>query len=164
MYAILGVWSVDRAGAPAFGPMVTAVLVHEFVHSYTNPLIDAHSRELAAAAAKIFGPVAEAMRAQAYGDPRVVLYETLVRGSVARYLLAHGGEMAARRAIEADTQDSFFWAQEVYDLLGEYERERAAYPTLEAFMPKLIDYFKGLGPRVPALIKSNAESHPTVAH
>jgi len=164
MYAILGVWSVDSAGAPAFGPMVTTVLVHEFVHSHTNPLIDAHGRELDAAAAKIFGPVAEAMRAQAYGEPRVVLYETLVRGCVARYLLAHGGEPAARRAIEADTQDSFFWAQEVYDLLGEYERERAAYPTLESFMPKLIDYFKGLGPRVPALIQSDAQSHPKAIH
>ena len=51
----------------------------------------------------------------------------------------------------------------MYDLLGEYEQERTAYPTLEAFMPKLINYFKSLGPRVPALIKSNAESHPTVA-
>jgi hypothetical protein len=164
IYAILGVWSVDRAGAPAFGPMVTTVLVHEFVHSYTNPLIDAHSRELAEAAAKILGPVAKAMRAQAYGEPRVVLYETLARGSVARYLLAHGGETTARRAIEADTQDSFFWAQEVYDLLGEYERERAAYPTLEAFMPKLIDYLKGLGPRVPALTQTNAQSHPKAIH
>ena len=164
LYAILGVWSVDSAGAPAFGPAVTAVLVHEFVHSHTNPLIDAHSRELAAAAARIFGPVAEAMRAQAYGEPRVVLYESLVRGCVARYILAHGGEMAARRAIEADARNSFFWAQEVYDLLGEYERERAVYPTLEAFMPKLIDYFKGLGSRVPALIQSDAQSHPKAIH
>jgi hypothetical protein len=72
--------------------------------------------------------------------------------------------MTARRAIEADTQDSFFWAREVYDLLGEYERERAAYPTLEAFMPKLIDYFKGLGPRVPALIQSDAQLHPKAIH
>lgn len=164
IYAILGVWSVDSTGAPVFGPMMRDVLVHEFVHSHTNPLIDAHGRELAAAAAKIFGTVAEAMRAQAYGEPRVVLYESLVRGCVARYILAHGSEAAARRAIQADMQDSFFWAPEVYDLLGEYERDRAAYPTLEAFMPKLIDYFKGLGPRVPALIKSTAENHPKVVH
>jgi hypothetical protein len=52
----------------------------------------------------------------------------------------------------------------VYDLLGAYERERAAYPTLESFMPKLIDYFKGLGPRVPALIQSDAQSHPKAIH
>ncbi len=162
MYAILGVQSVDSAGAPVFGPMMTDVLVHEFVHSYANPLIDSHSRELDAAATRIFGPVAEAMRAQAYGVPRVVLYESLVRGCVARYILAHGGDIAARRAIQADTMDSFFWAQELYDLLGEYERDRAAYPTLEAFMPKLTEYFKGLGPRVPALIKSDVEGRPKV--
>lgn len=162
MYAILGVWNVDSAGAPVFGPEMKPVLVHEFVHSYTNPLIDGHSRELTAAAARIFSPVAEAMRAQAYGEPKVVLYESLVRGCVARYLLAHGGEAAARREIQSDTMNSFVWAQELYDLLGEYERERAAYPTLETFMPKLIEYFQGLGPRVPKLMKGDAESRPKV--
>ncbi|MGO9243019.1 MAG: DUF4932 domain-containing protein [Bryobacteraceae bacterium] len=157
MYAILGVWNVDGAGAPVFGPEMRDVLVHEFVHSYANPLIDAHSRELSPAAARIFVPVAGAMRAQAYGDPRIVLYESLVRACVARYVLAHGGEAAARRAIQADTMNSFFWAQELYDLLGEYERERATYPTLEAFMPKLIEYFQSLGPRLPKMMKGGAE-------
>jgi len=156
LYAILGVWNVDSSGAPVFGPFLTGILVHEFVHSYTNPLIAAHGRELTAAAAQIFAPVAEAMRAQAYGEPQVVLYESLVRASVARYLLAHGGEAAARSEILADTGSSFFWAQELYDLLGEYERQRATYPTLEAFMPRLIEYFQGLGPRLPKLMKGDA--------
>ena len=139
--------------------MLNEVLVHEFVHSYANPLIDSHGRELNAAAAQIFRPVAEAMRKQAYGEPRVVLYESLVRACVARYALAHGGEAAVRRNIESDRLDSFVWAQELYDLLGEYERQRAAYPTLEFFTPKLVEYFQGLGPRVPALLKGAAE-HP----
>ena len=108
MYAILGVWNVDGAGAPVFGPEMRDVLVHEFVHSYANPLIDAHSRELSTAAARIFVPVAPAMRAQAYGDPRIVVYESLVRACVARYLLAHGGEAAARREIQADTTELLF--------------------------------------------------------
>jgi len=160
LYAILGVWVVDSAGAPVFPPVLNDVLVHEFVHSYANPLIDTHGRELNAAAAQIFRPVAEAMRKQAYGEPRVVLYESLVRACVARYALALGGEAAARRDIDGDRQDSFVWAQELYDLLGEYERLRAAYPTLEFFMPKVAEYFQGLGPRVPSLLKGTAQSRP----
>jgi hypothetical protein len=40
MYAILGVWRVDADKQPTFDKSFLLTLVHEFAHSYVNPLVD----------------------------------------------------------------------------------------------------------------------------
>ena len=58
LYCILGVWYADEEGKPKFSGDQVSTIVHEFCHSYANPIIDRHAAELQAAGEKIFPAVA----------------------------------------------------------------------------------------------------------
>jgi hypothetical protein len=78
--------------------------------------------------------------------------ESLVRVSVARYLRAARGDSAARREVAAQRARGFLWTDELFELFGEYERDRARYPTLDAFLPRVAAYFTALVPRIGGII------------
>src|SRR5205823_13968755 len=73
LFCILGVWETDWHGLPAFPKTVIATIVHEFNHSYANPIIDRHIKEMEAPGQRLFRHVAEQMRSQAYGDESTML-------------------------------------------------------------------------------------------
>ena len=95
VYAIPGVYQVDSKGDPTFAAGYLENLVHEFVHSYANPLVDQSGDGMEKPGAAIFNTVADAMRMQAYGTWKILLYESMVRASTARYVLEHNGIEAA---------------------------------------------------------------------
>jgi hypothetical protein len=141
LYCILGVWYADKAGKPAFSGDQVSTIVHEFCHSYANPIIDRHSAELQAAGEKIFPAVARRMNAMAYGNWKTMFYESLVRACVLRYTRHHEGAVAAWMATQRERANGFAWMGGLSDLLGEYETHRDKYPTLESFAPRLMAFF-----------------------
>jgi hypothetical protein len=76
VYAIPGVYQVDSNGAPPFAAVYLENLVHEFVHSYANPLVDQFADPMEKPATAIFKTVADAVRQQAYGTWKILLYES----------------------------------------------------------------------------------------
>lgn len=148
VYAITGVYQVDSNGDPIFAAGYLENMVREFVHSYTNPVVDQSAARMEKPAAAIFSTVADTMRMQAYGTWKILLYESLVRASTARYVLEHDGIEAAFQQVRQEQWRSFYWTGELVDLLGRYERERDQYPTLAAFMPEVARFLEGLAPRV----------------
>jgi hypothetical protein len=141
LYCVLGVWQTDSAGQPSFSQDVLGTVVHEFGHSFANPIIEAHFKDLSAAGEKLFAQVKNQMQSQAYGSAKTMLCESLVRASVVRYELKYQGPNAAQEAIRREKQQGFLWMQELADCLGEYETHRAQYPTLERFSPRLVKFF-----------------------
>jgi hypothetical protein len=141
LYCILGVWQTDDQGLPRFTGDVLKTVVHEFCHSYANPIIDRHEAELKPAGERIFSHVKEAMKRQAYGEWKTVMYESLVRASTLRYIRQYDGEPAAQMAIQHERSRSFRWIGTLSDLLGEYEADRRRYPTLDSFSPRLVEFF-----------------------
>jgi len=142
LFCVLGVSRTDSRGLPAFRRDVMDTVIHEFCHSYANAIIDAHESELAGAAAKLFQSVAGQMRRQAYGNGQTMLRESLVRACVIRYLRHYDGVEAARREIEEQNQRGFLWMADLSDFLAQYEAQRNRYPTLGAFSPNLVAFFK----------------------
>jgi hypothetical protein len=141
LYCVLGVWLKDRRGLPRFDKSVLPTVVHEFCHSYINPLVNLHAGDLEKAGQRIFSSVADAMRRQAYPEWRTMMYESLVRACVVRYRLASEGEEAAERQIVIENTARFFWVRGLYSLLGEYEAHRSQYPNLDSFFPKIVNFF-----------------------
>ena len=141
LYCVLGVWQTDKQGLPEFTRSMLDTVVHEFCHSYANPIITRHQAELSASGEVLFAQVAARMRSQAYGNAHTMLCESLVRASTVRYVRQYEGEEAARRAIHSEKGRGFLWMQEMSDLLGEYEAHRDQYPTLEDFSPRLVAFF-----------------------
>ncbi len=162
MYAIPGVWLVDADGLPRFDAKWMEVMVHEFVHSFSNPLVDAFAPQMERAAARVNAEVQGAMKRQGYGPWKTLLYESMVRAATVRYVLEHSGADAARRLIGQEGSRSFFWIGDLFELLGSYERDRRRYPNLRAFMPEVVEFFNGLPPRLADLRKRYEDSRPTV--
>jgi len=138
LYCILGAWQPDERGVPCFDEAIVPTVVHEFVHSYTNPLVDSHQAALEQVGQRSFAPVERQMAEQAYGEWKIMLYETMVRACVGRYLLACQSAPAAERLLQECESLGFRLVRPLYTLLAEYESNRDRYPTLEAFMPRII--------------------------
>jgi hypothetical protein len=141
LYCVLGVWLKDRRGLPRFDKSVLPTVVHEFCHSYVNPLVNKHAGDLEKAGQRIFPSVADAMRRQAYPGWKTMMYESLVRACVVRYRLANEGETAAEQQIVRENTNMFFWMRGLSSLLGEYEVHRGKYPNLDSFFPEIVKFF-----------------------
>jgi hypothetical protein len=142
LFCILGVWQTDAEGLPEFTENMLDTVVHEFGHSYANPLVDRHQEELRASGQTLFAHVAARMRSQAYSEPSTMLRESLVRACVTRYILQYKGETDAQRAIREEERKGFLWMRELSDVLSQYEAHRDRYPDLESFAPRLVSFFK----------------------
>jgi hypothetical protein len=162
LYCVLGVWQTDKQGLPEFTRVALPIVVHEFCHSYANPLVEHHLAELRPSGDALFEQVAAKMRSQAYGSGQTLLNESLVRACVVRYVRQYEGEEAARRAIQAEKQNGFLWMQEMSDLLGEYEAHREQYPTLEDFSPRLVAFFAETAKNFPKTQADLASKRPKV--
>ncbi len=153
LFSIVGCWTADSAGAPAF-PSRTAYLgtvVHEFNHSFVNPAVRARQAELGFADA-VYRPVAAEMQAMGYATPEIMLDESLVRGAVILYLDARRPQ-GTRARIRREQAQGFVWMEELCDVLRRYQARHAEFPTFASFMPEILTYFRGLAPRVEAVLE-----------
>ncbi|HTS17502.1 MAG TPA: DUF4932 domain-containing protein [Verrucomicrobiae bacterium] len=162
LYCVLGVWKTDAEGLPEFRHDALPIVVHEFCHSYANPLVERHLGELEPSGDTLFAQVAQKMRSQAYNNGSTLLKESLVRACVIRYQRRYDGEEAARRAIQVEKQNGFLWMQELSDLMGEYEAHRDRYPTLEAFSPRLVAFFDETAKDFPRKQAELASKRPKI--
>jgi hypothetical protein len=150
LYAILGCWMTDAEGRPDYDKSIVPTLIHEFCHSYCNPVVDRHVKELLPAGQRIFKLVEMPMREQAYANARTLLCESLVRACCVRYAAAVEGAEAAKNAVAYEHGRSFLWTGELAELLEEYEKDRAKYATLDAFAPRLARFFAEYAPVLEA--------------
>lgn len=150
-YAILGVRGVDSLGLPRYEAGMVRTLVHEIDHSFVNDLLASYEERFSESGPAVFDAVAEAMRPQGYREWRVVLAEALVDAAKTRYILAHEGAEAAAREVERLKREGHVYMGELFDLLGAYESDRDAYPTLDSFMPRIVEYYESLPARIEEL-------------
>lgn len=162
LFCVLGVWKTDREGKPQFDRGMLDTVIHEFCHSYTNSIVDRHEAEFEPAGKKIFAHVESAMRRQAYGHWKTLVYESLVRACVIRYTRKYRGSPAARMAIQQEKMRQFLWTQELADLLGEYEADRDQYSTLDAFSPRIVAFFNQYAEKFADEQKALAAKRPKV--
>jgi len=141
LYSILGIWSVDFQGQPTFGRGVVPTIVHEFTHSYTNPLVDRFADQLQGPGEILFPYVSDAMQRQAYSGWKTLMYESLNRACGLRYALATGGPGAMLKASLYESSRSFYWVGELAEVLGEYEKEPRQYANLAEFFPRVVAFF-----------------------
>ncbi|MCC6406474.1 MAG: DUF4932 domain-containing protein [Planctomycetes bacterium] len=153
---VFGCWSFDADGVPKFDRSYLPLCVHELAHTYTNPFVDRFAKELTAAGDRLHASCATKMQRQGYGNGRTLLYESLVRASVVRCRLATEGEAAAKQQAAEERARHFRWVPELAELYGEYERDRERYPTFEAFMPRIVEFFE----RIAKDAKSEGEGAP----
>lgn len=121
---------------------VKLLILHEFGHSFCNPAVTPRLPEAMAYGGLMQGIAAE-MGAQAYSGWNTVMYELLVRSVHARLTLkTEGPEAAELFLLREERVHKFVFIRDFYDLLAVYESDRAAYPTLADFYPRLLGTLK----------------------
>lgn len=138
---VLGMHQFDDDGVPIVDENISGLVVHEFCHTYTNPLIDKHADALKKAGVRLYSHYAAVMKKQAYGNWKTMLYESLDRACTVRYHIATDGPEAGRKSALYHEARRFKWTGELSKVLAEYEANRDRYPTLDDFMPKVIAFF-----------------------
>jgi len=152
VYTIVGVLFSDSLGMPKFdyNPLAALTIIHEFNHSFVNYLIDNNKEAFRESSEKIFTVVKDVLAKQAYGTWEAMVYEALVRAAVIKYTKDHDFD---QRLIEGLTnwekECGFFWIEELVEELESYDKQRDVYPTLESYMPKLIEAYKFWAEKIP---------------
>ncbi|MBK6940738.1 MAG: DUF4932 domain-containing protein [Planctomycetes bacterium] len=162
---VMGIWKWDAEGVAEFGPEHVPTVVHEFTHNFANPVIDRHADALEAPGRALFTTVQKTMEMQAYPTWRIMLYESLVRACVNRYVAEHQGADAARADAADNARRGFTWTADFAALLEEYEADRERYPDLDAFAPRIVAWFveqaahvktvEAIAPRVVSMEPAN---------
>ncbi len=144
IYSVLGAWRIDWLGwgNPTFSPRVVSTVVHEFGHSYCNPLVDKYMKDFRPFGKKYFPRVEKQMKGQAYGSWQTMMRESLVRACEVRYAMANDGRERAEQIANYQISRGFHWTKELSELLGRYEKQRDKYQTLDAFMPEIVKLFQ----------------------
>lgn len=150
LWPILGAAKWDAEGRALYEPGVMPTVVHEFTHAFSNPVVDANWASLEPSFTRIFPPLANVMATQAYGTPKTVAYEALVRACVVRHAARHLGPEAAARQIQYEQSRGFAWTGELAQLLEQYEAQREKYPDLGSFGPQLARFFTAVAAKNPA--------------
>lgn len=152
----------------ASGPMTKArreaiarSALHEYVHAFTNRLVDQRMGDLEAPAGRLLADpvVAERVKGTFYDNAPFLLYESLVRASTIKYLLENAGvETGREQEIAAQERAGFLWMRGLVALLDAYQGDRARYPSLSAFMPEIVRYLETVSEAAERKRKGRDES------
>ncbi len=140
-YAIVGMRPFDAANTVIFRPKNLANTVHEFCHSFANPVVKKYMDHLQPAGEKLFAVHGPAMRMRGYQKWESVMYEMAVRACVASFIRhAFVEPKWMDYYIKDEVKAGFVWTEEMGNLLKTYESNRDKYPTFESFFPEFVDF------------------------
>lgn len=149
IYAIIG-FALNEKGEPYYlsePEMYLNTLVHEFNHSFVNPLVNnpKYHAEIEKAGNKLFTLSRKVMSRNAYSNWQSVINESIVRAAVIIYLVDNEfRKEEIRHSIIEEMSAGFYWMPEMVNCLQYYTNNREAFPTFDSFYPVIIDFFKNL--------------------
>jgi hypothetical protein len=118
------------------------IIIHEFCHSYINPLTISKPEEFKAIGEEILINQNEKLTKKGYNVWNVVLNEYLVRACTIKFLKENEGFEEVERNIKMDKINGFVEIEGLVQLLEEYEINRDIYPNIESFLPEVKKYFE----------------------
>lgn len=137
MFSVTGCCRSNEDNEPTYQKnTLLPIIVHEFCHSYCNPLNEEFWNLLEPGASKVFELVAPKMAQMAYPNPMLMLNETFVRASVICYMAAHNPEQETEDLLKDEETISFILIRDYVQALHNMEQHRDLYPTMHAFMPQ----------------------------
>ncbi len=161
IYSIICAEETDSLGLPIYSSDIINTIVHEFSHSFCNPLGNAYFSEMKSVAKGFYKIVADKMRMQAYGSAKTMVNEILVRASTIKYFQSHNvSSHNINTLIRYEQASGFLWIEPLLKALSEYENNRAKYPTLKEFMPEIVKLQNKLSPK--AIAKKLEDNSPKI--
>jgi hypothetical protein len=145
IYSVIGVWDIDSLLMPIYPKENTDILIHEFAHSFCNPIIDSLYENIANIANEFYKIEEPIMKEYAYSNPKIILYENLVRATVIMYLKSYNcSENDIINNLLFETKKGFWLVKYFYELLLLYEKNRDNYQSFNTFLPKIEEYINNI--------------------
>ncbi len=132
-------------GMPSFGDEAALqyILLHEFSHSFVNPLADQYKTRLDSSTS-LFEPIRTQMKKIGYGTWRTCVNEHLVRTNVARFFNQLEGVDAKNKILKQEYDKGFIYINVLDSLMQIYESNREEYLTYNDFYPVILNYFDAI--------------------
>ena len=142
-YAIIGSAYMDSLGLPIYDKYLNTLL-HEFNHSFVNPIIYDNEKAFKKSGEKIYKHFKNLKIAtnDAYGNWQSMLNESLVRAAAIKYLKDNEyDQQVINDRIKLETKLGFPWTNELCERLEHYDANRDQYPNFERFVSELVIFF-----------------------
>ncbi|MBC8469935.1 MAG: DUF4932 domain-containing protein [Planctomycetes bacterium] len=139
-YAIVGMRPFDAANTVIFRPKQLGTTVHEFCHSFANPVVEKYMDRLQPAGERLFAVHGPAMRMGGYQKWESVMHETAVRACVMSFVRHSFELMYLDYFLKDEVKAGFVWTEDAGNFLKTYESNRDKYPTFESFFPEFVDF------------------------
>ncbi len=164
VYAIMGTWTTDSLGVPIYKTNdYFPIIIHEFNHSFINHNVDECLDILSSSGTIIYPYLKDILKKQAYGEWKVMYYETLVRAAVIKYLKDHHyDKKIVSEQLTSEINNGFVWTKELVDELDKYSINRNKYPSFKDFMPELADFFNQVAENIEDSIQKNNDKRPSL--
>jgi len=159
IYGIVGAAISNTPGNPTFNAMSIELVIHEFNHSYINPLVDQYASQFENSVPKVFKTVKEQMKAKAYGSWKIMLYESLVRTGEIRYLAQYNPERSQKK-IKEEKMNGFIWIDKLDSTLNAYEQNRSTYPSLESYVSQIAATYQQVSLNAPQMVNDYKARSP----
>lgn len=146
VYAIIG-YALDDNGKPYYSSepeMYLNTLVHEFNHSFVNPLADnpvfAPKMKLAGDAMLAYSR--NVMRKNAYSTWQTLVNESIVRAAVIIYLMDNEvPQDKIRQSVIDEMSVGFYWTPDLVKCLQYYSQHRDKYPSIGLYYNEITNFF-----------------------
>ena len=139
VFAILGYQLNPTTAQPQW---FTDVLIHEFNHSFVNPLLDNANNAalIEKVGQRLYMWSQPEMNNQAYNDWRIVINESIVRAIVFIYMMDNGliTKQTLNEMFNVTWRNGFRWTPELVNSLRHYANNRDKYKTLNDYYPEIV--------------------------
>lgn len=120
----------------------SSFLVHEFSHSFINPLTEKYS--FIEEDDPIFKNIWDKMKELGYGSNKSILNDHIVRAVTLRYLFLQRDDISYyNKQLKTDEEWGFSYIENIMTSLEFYERNRNYYRNIDEFYPSLIQNLVG---------------------
>ncbi len=145
LYSVVGTSTVDKNDKPVYlSELVESLVIHEFTHSFMNPLIDASFNLLENQIKDLYILSKKTFKQQAYGDIYPIAYESFVRAGVIQYYIEKGEtDLQIKMRIRKENLNGFYLTSSI---LNSFKKLRSNRMLVE-YIPELIENFNGENPK-----------------
>lgn len=98
--------------------------------------------KLQPAGERLYAAHAPAMQRIGYQKWQTLMYESVVRASVASFVRSSFEPIYLGYYLKEEAGSGFVWTEGLSDLLQTYEANRDKYATFESFFPEFVSFFK----------------------
>jgi hypothetical protein len=119
------------------------MVLHEFGHSFVNPLTEKFQKEIETIKAKYYNErLKKDGKSQGYGEWKHLFNELVIRAITIRIANEYFGAEKAEELLNFEKSIGFSLVESIVEILKEYENSRGKYSRFDDFYPILIERMK----------------------